>query len=169
MTPPGSPCSQAKEAWTVFPSESWPRGCWPPSAPRPGWGSPLPPFQQSENDFLSSLLPRGPGHACSCSPSSSRNWSLCLAPAPPKSICCPHTAGTQCGSTFSISSGRSGSGGGCAGLSHGHHQGSSLSCGAGGISWDSPGCTLGLQTSSSLHIFIFLACFTSFLPHLPTL
>lgn len=44
MTPPGSPCSQAKEAWTVFPSESWPRGCWPPSAPRPGWGSPLPPF-----------------------------------------------------------------------------------------------------------------------------
>lgn len=68
---------------------------------RPGWGSPLPPFPAEKKDFLSSSLPREPGCACSCSPSSSQSWSLPLAPAPPKSICCPRATRAQHRSMFS--------------------------------------------------------------------
>lgn len=116
-----------------------------------------------KKDFLSSSLPSGPGRACSHSPGSSQSQSVRLASAPPKSICCPCAAGTRHGSTFSptacVSPGRSGAGGGCTGQRHRHHRGSSLFCGAGGISRNSPGCTLGVQTGSSVPVFIFLACF----------
>lgn len=56
---------------------------------------------REKKDFLSSSLPRGPGRACSRSSGSSPSLSLSLAPAPPKSICCLRTAGTQRRSTFS--------------------------------------------------------------------
>lgn len=134
---PGSPCSQAKAAWTVLPPESWP-GRAAGRHLRQGLGGDLLslPSQQREKRFLELLAtlrawsrlqpqPRQLSELVSLSCSCTTQKHLLF-------LCCRDTAREH---VFPIQMPSLLAGGGCAGQRHGHHQGSSLSCGASSISW----------------------------------
>lgn len=150
--------SQVKAAWTVLPSHKLARECcWP--CLRTGLGGiSSPSLPSREKRFLELLGARGPGCACSRSPATLRAGLSILVLHHPKASAVPVLPG-QCGSVLSLSGCRSRAGSSCASQRHGHYQGSCLSCGFCSISWDSPVCMLGMETSSSNPVFIFQVCF----------